>query len=247
MAEKTKKVASVILRYCNQSRSRARNLRILLHHLAKIPTLEIVVSVMDKDFTPHVEVKKIFTPGTFESSRANNIGAAAATTDILIFQDADIIFEASCYTKIIQSICAGQESVRVGEQCVNLGAVNVPKLQRNPTAFLKHRFKTCLRDAPGACIALSRSAFIKVGGHCELFKVYGWEDCYFRYKVKTLTKQSCLNQQMIHLPHEENFQMGHQADNAHLYQELLYTDGGNCIKLSERDRKFLLEQYPTLR
>jgi GT2 family glycosyltransferase len=121
------------------------------------------------------------------------------------------------------------------------------KMRLNAQEVISYKFPSCFRDAPGACIALSRDAFIKVGGCCELFKVYGWEDVYFRYKVKTLTKQTCLNAQMIHMPHETNYQIDKQPVNAPLYHELLYTDNGDCVKLSMRDREYLLSHYPTIR
>ena len=52
---------------------------------------------------------------------------------------------------------------------------------------------------------------------------------------------------MIHLPHEVNFQSDKQPVNAKLYQQLLYTDGGDCKKLSKRDMKDLLFKYKELK
>ncbi|MBD3407207.1 MAG: glycosyltransferase [Candidatus Lokiarchaeota archaeon] len=239
--------ASVIIRYTNRSLSRARNLKILLDYIWPLNNIEIILSVMEHDIKiKHKKVHKIFSPDKFESAKANNIGAHNASTNIFIFQDADIMFHRKCYQKIINNINSGFGSIRVGERCVNLGENNIPKLKRNPELILRHEFNSCFRDAPGACIALSRKSFKDVGGHCELFKVYGWEDVYFRYKVKKLTSQKCLNQQMIHLPHEINYQMGKQAVNAELYQELLSVDGGDCIKMSNRDREDLLRKYPNI-
>lgn len=241
--------ASVILRFANRSTSRLRNIRVLIDHIKRRDNLEIIISAMDKDLTDIKKAKKKFTPGTFESSRANNIGAAMASTNILIFQDADIIFGLKAYDQVIQKIKDGLEMVRVGEKCVNLNAQSAKRMVGNLAHVdrtLSKKFKSGMRDAPGACIAIGKKAFTKIGGYCELFKVYGWEDCYFRYKANKLTKHTCLHKQMIHLPHEINFQMKHQAKNADLYSAAIYTDGGNCKRLARRDRKALYKRYPGL-
>jgi hypothetical protein len=158
------------------------------------------------------------------------------------------LFDINCYSKIIRAISSGKaETVRVGERCVQLSYENTRNMCKNPkilNANVKKKFNDCFRDAPGACVAISRKAFINIGGHCELFKVYGWEDCYFRHKVKKLTRVIRLKEQMLHLQHEENWQSGRQAANLPLYEALLYTDNGDGVKLSKRDKKDLLKKYP---
>jgi len=204
-----KPAASVILRYSNKSQIRLQNLKLLLSLIKLQPNIEIILSVMENDIPAHVDltgIRKIFTPDHFESSKANNIGANAAKTDIFIFQDADIVFRLNNYAKIIEAI-----------------------------------------KSKGGCSAISRKAFIRVGGHCELFKVYGWEDCYYRYKVQILTEQIDFKNRMYHLNHEMNYQAGHQADNAHLYSELLTRDNGTCLQCATRDRNFLSKHYEYLK
>jgi predicted glycosyltransferase involved in capsule biosynthesis len=241
--------SSIILRFANKSKKRARNLKILLDSITRLKNLEIILVVMENDINLEHPVRKVFLDAPFESSKANNFGADLSTTDILIFQDADIIFKLNSYNKIVESL-KNYDSVRVGESCVNLGEIHVGKLTQNSAnidRILNKKFTDSIRDAPGAVVALNKKDFIRIGGYCELFKVYGWEDCYFRYKVKKLTRQICLNEQMIHLPHEVNYQAGKQPVNSGLYHELLNTDGGDSIKLSIRDREFLLENYKNLR
>ena len=242
--------ASVIIRFSNKSQQRLRNLGILINHIRRRKNIEIIVSAMESNFPNIKGITKNYTAATFESSRANNIGASLASTNILIFQDADIIFHLTNYDRIIHKILKEKyQTVRVGEKCVNLNAQsaahmvgNLPKVDQ----VLRKDINDSLRDAPGACVAIGKKAFIRIGGYCELFKVYGWEDCYFRYKAKKLTRSIGLNSQMVHLPHEINFQMKHQAKNAKLYHDLLYTDKGNCGRLAKRDRIDLLKKYPRL-
>lgn len=236
--------ASVIFRFTNRSPRRAENLRMILRYLSQKSVVESIVVAMEKDVDlKKVKTRKHFVKSAFESSKANNIGASIAATDIFIFQDADIFFDLRCYDMIISAIENGYSSVRVGEQCVNLGPMHTRANCAQMAKLASNRFRDCLRDAPGACIALSRAAFIKVGGYCELFKVYGWEDCYMRHKVQKLTKQKNLGMQTLHLPHETNYQMGKQAVNAPLFYKIL-EDLDECV---ERDRNDLLDKYPKFR
>lgn len=239
--------ASLIIRYSHSSDARLHNLCVVAANAARVLNLEIIISCMGRDIpyaTPGA--KRLFTSGDFESSKANNIGAAAATTDIFIFQDADIIFKPDYYQGILDAVKRGAESVRVGQTCINLNGkaastLVTPQAIDNLLRGLGN--SDAVRDAPGACIAVTRKAFVRVGGHCELFRCYGWEDCYFRYKISKLTEQAFLGGQMVHLPHEDNFQVGRQAENAQLYYDILYTDGGDCLRLAQRDREHLQDAY----
>jgi predicted glycosyltransferase involved in capsule biosynthesis len=221
---------------------------VILEYLKRKHTeYEIIVVVMEKDIDLKklTWVRKKFVAAPFESARANNIGASMATTNIFFFQDADILFRVAYYDMIVKRMMTeSYESARIGEQCVNMSRDHVMKIRINAKYvddLVSKQYQTCLRDAPGACIAMTRDAFVRVGGHCELFKCYGWEDCYMRVKVRRLTKQFSLGKQTLHLAHETNYQMGQQAVNAPLYQALLGKDFDKCV---QRDRKFLIGHYP---
>ncbi len=248
------KTISIILRYCNKSQYRYRNLKILINNLKRLQNAEIILSIMD-DKQPKLEdisnqIIKIYNPEPFESSKANNIGANAAKTNILIFQDADIIFDNIYYQQIIDKINKGYESIRVGQTCVNLGELITHQISTGETdldKLLSKHTNDSIRDAPGGCSAITREAFIRIGGFCELFQKYGWEDCYYRTKLHKLTKHTDLKACMYHLWHEENYQAGYQAENAHLYNEILTKDNGNCEWCSQRDKKHLTTHYENLK
>jgi len=244
---------SIILRYSNRSKHRLRNLRILLKVIQTVPFAEIIISVMEDDI-PDGDIQlnertiKHFTPDPFESSKANNIGASLANSDIFIFQDADILFNTANYRKIVDHLSKGNfESARVGQSCANLGEFYVSQIAGNNEeaenklqALLQQTSSGAMRDAPGGVSAITRKAFIKVGGFCELFKKYGWEDCYYKYKVGTLVSKVDLKGDLFHLWHEENYQSGHQAVNAQLYNDIL---AGNAENFAKRDRDALLDAY----
>jgi predicted glycosyltransferase involved in capsule biosynthesis len=224
--------------------------------LKNVPFAEVIIAAMEKDLPSNSYItsprtRKYFTEDPFESSKANNIGASKAQTDIFVFQDADIIFNPDIYRKIVNVIKnKGFESVRVGSNCVNLGNEATSRAYNNDSELqklLSQNPSGASRDAPGGCSAISREAFIRIGGHCELFKKYGWEDCYYRHKVGKLTMNTNLENGMFHLWHETNYQAGSQPVNAPLYSDLLSTDEGDSKELSERDRIDLLEKYPVFR
>lgn len=263
--------ASVIFRFNNQSPQRVKNLDTVIRHASHNPNLEIIVVVMDTDVDLPIfkslenppkhrgKIIKRFYKEPFASSRANNIGASLANTDILIFQDADILFSTGAYERIIKTIEGGADAVRVGEWCQNLNAPNTARIYKEHqhassngfmavNRFIAEAAKTTKsrRDAPGACHAISRKAFIEVGGYSERFKVYGWEDCYFRFKMQKLGRVS-LEMPMLHLYHEVNYQMRHQPDNAPLYHQLVYANPNQYKAILERDRGELLENHPRIK
>lgn len=264
--------ASVILRFVNKSNHRVHNLMTLIRHISHNPNVEIIVSCMENDVTYPADILKLkasirgrarlihnFDKRPFASTTANNIGASIAKSNVLIFQDADIIFSISAYNTIIKKITKdGFEAVRVGEDCLNLSQQNTTKLHQeyqkkfsvSPAVHFfnvkKQMGKKGSRDAPGACTALSKKAFTKIGGWCELFQVYGWEDCYFRFKVSKTLNKTCLGMPMIHLAHEINYQARHQPDNAHLHGALVSANPKEYMSIIKRDQAALKEKYPRL-
>ena len=237
---------SIIIRYRNSSSERERNLKIVLKHFLNASNVEIIVSVMECDIDlSSYHVKKIFTPDPFESSKANNIGAAASSKPYLCFLDADILFPLRAFKQAADFFAQGVEAIRVTETCVNLGNTARVEIEKGhiQKVFQRINAQTPGRDAPGGSLMITRPAFVKVGGYCELFQKYGWEDCYMRVKVNKVCKKKALGLFSIHLPHETNYQSGYQAVNAPLYQELL---NGNIETIIKRDRDALLQRYPKL-
>ena len=211
--------------------------------------VEVVVVVMKDDIGDGVigwggRLRKVFIEDEFESSRANNVGASVAGSDIFVFQDADIVFDPSCYFRVLGLLGGGVESVRVGRCCVDLSEDVTAGVEVGGVDFgLLGSGGGSVRDAPGGCSAITRGAFVRIGGYCELFKYYGWEDVYYRYKVERLTNHVTLGCDMFHLWHECNFQRGGWDCHRGLWDELL-VDFEGCV---ERDRRFLVERYEGLR
>jgi len=263
--------ASVIIRFTNKSNQRVNNLMTLIRYISKNRNVEIIVSAMEENVQYPKSISKLqlknpkraklihhFTNKKFASTVANNTGASLANTNILIFQDADILFHNSNYNRIIKQIEKGMKAIRVGEKCLNLSIENTKKIhieaESNKSQAILNYFdriqksgKGC-RDAPGACTAINRKTFINIGGWSERFLVYGWEDCYFRYKIKKLgkNKYKSLQAPMVHLAHEINYQSKHQADNANLYSQIISANSEKYTAILKRDRTELLKKYPKI-
>lgn len=240
---------SVILRFCNKSYNRLRNLLVLLGLLRSVPFVEVIVVVMGDDIGDGVvsfggRFRKVFVGGggEFESSRANNVGASVAGSDVFVFQDADIVFDPEVYSRVLDLMVGGVESVKVGRSCVDLGEDVTAGVGVGGVDFGLLGGGS-VRDAPGGCSAITRGAFVRVGGYCELFKYYGWEDFYYRYKTEQCCNHVVLDCCMFHLWHECNFQCGGWNRHRDLFDELL-ADSCGCV---ERDRLFLVERYEGLR
>ncbi len=244
---------TVIIPFVNKSKSREKNLKFVLENLRRVPELEIIVSVMEDDVELPSFVRKIWTPDTFIKSQAINIGASQAATDIFVHHDADILAHSRAYRLLLDAINKDNyESVVLSDTCTNLGTATFDKyfseVQDYKTVdkvIEADPFRgTHSRKAPGACLALARSAFIRIGGYCELFQVYGWEDSYMKRKTSVLTKYKNLNMLLFHLPHERHYQAHLQPTNRKLFYATLSRNGEHIPALAERDRQDLLRKYP---
>jgi hypothetical protein len=239
------KRASIIVRYSNRSPRRERNLKIVVSQASKIKDCEVLVSVMEHDTLLSGGFTKKFVPDAFELCRASNIGASSSSANVFIIQDADILVETASYHGLIDAISSGCESAVVGEQCTDLSEHNVPPFQQSDRIdALVGEFRNTRPSRKGLGIfAISREAYVRIGGYCELFKVYGWDDCYMALKMKKATKFTDLSRPVVHLAHEVNYQSQFQPTNAETYYQLLYANDSEFQTLLDRDRVDLLGKY----
>ncbi len=143
----------------------------------------------------------------------------------------------------------------LSDTCTNLGGAALKKYFSDVTDYTvvdkvieEDPFRGAhSRKAPGACLAFSRSAFVRIGGYCELFQVYGWEDSYMKRKTSVLTKYKNLDTRIFHLPHERHYQAHLQPTNRKLFYATLSRSGEHIPSLAERDRQDLLQKYPAFR
>jgi GT2 family glycosyltransferase len=131
----------------------------------------------------------------FRVAAARNLGAAAASGDVLCFLDADTVPEPGYLTRMARLPALAPETVVVGRRRHAALAglpVDAPVEQAGPAAELPepqwlrdgYRWTRDLLDADdrayryviGAALACSRWFFDRVGGFNEQFRAYGGED-----------------------------------------------------------------------
>ncbi|WP_067499082.1 glycosyltransferase family 2 protein [Actinoplanes sp. TFC3] len=138
----------------------------------------------------------------FRAAAARNLGASAATGDVLCFLDADTVPEPSYVQRMSRLPALAPEAVVVGRRRhAELAGlpVDAPVEQAGPAAELPepqwlrdgYRLSRDLLDADdrsyryviSAALACSRWFFERLGGFDETFRVYGGEDWEWAYRA----------------------------------------------------------------
>ncbi|GAA0553475.1 hypothetical protein GCM10010172_40010 [Paractinoplanes ferrugineus] len=138
----------------------------------------------------------------FRAAAARNLGASAATGDVLCFLDADTVPEPGYLTRMARLPALAPEAVVVGRRRhadFTGQPVDAPVERAGPAAELPepqwlrdaYRLSGDLLDADdrsyrhviGAAFACSRWFFERVGGFDENFRTYGGEDWEWTYRA----------------------------------------------------------------
>lgn len=193
-------------------------------HAQNYEPLEIIISEYGVRGQKHhnnkygPSVRYFYTPGQelFNKSKAMNKGFMAAKYDICVLVDADVILPEG-YLGSVERHLEGFDA------CFLLKRV----LHTPTVKGLKHAIIppiNYVRDDNfnGASLGIRKQAYIKIGGMCERFEGYGYEDLEFWDRLRKMLK---LNQNrtldVLHLNHGHapNYDK-HWAKNQKIWNEL---------------------------
>ena len=185
------------------------------------------------DWFPH---QHVYIEGgeLFNKSKAMNAGIMAATSDICVVLDADMLIPDGFFDLVISSI-SGYDACFLLKRILHCTELDVKHHK------LPHIESIRDDNFNGGSIAITKSAYIRIGGMCEDFEGYGYEDVEFWDRLRQLTT---LNEKreldLLHLPHGhvEGYDQ-HWLANQHLWSAL---QGENPSARADRFRQ-ALEKY----
>lgn len=139
--------------------------KILYEHRRQTIELEIILSDYNKNFRDLDTNKNFIHSGNFNLSHARNSGAKLSSTDWLIFSDIDTIYNNNVFEEMIKQ---NQNIIR------GVSRTDIENIESPLRDFYK------CANSP---IIFQRDYFFDIGGYCEEFKTYGYEDSDLSHKV----------------------------------------------------------------
>lgn len=121
----------------------------------------------------------------FRAAAARNLGAAAATGEVLAFLDADTVPEPGYLSAVVPHIVGDERAVVVGSRRTGAAGTEPQWLLDawDTTANLRHADHASWRYIISAVLTCSRAFFEQVGGFDGSFVGYGGEDWEFGFRA----------------------------------------------------------------
>lgn len=190
--DSTKKMMlSIVIPVCNGGESFRRCLASLADYAP--PSIEIVI-VVDGGTDHSGQLAQAFgakvlqLPTSGGPARARNLGAQMATGDILFFMDADVTIAPNTLEQIIAVFQEQPDlAALIGSYDDMPGAPNFLAQYKN--LFHHYTHQTASEEAStfwGACGAIRRDIFLKVGGFNEAYRYPSIEDIELGYRLRRL-------------------------------------------------------------
>ena len=220
------------------------------------PAIEIILVEQDETekITPKQFVKKMFVkapPGQhFCKAAAFNKGVASTKFDILILQDADIIFHKDYFKKLISTLVPF-DGCHIGRDLIYMDPTSTIEIGSTFKVTEQMKSNKVVGYFEGGSLACKKKAFFACGGFLEEFIGYGMEDCDFFARLKSGKFSDERSETFIHLFHGRTpgWETHHTA-NKKLYAQLKARHGNatgiitHCInKLRQTGYNDILVSY----
>lgn len=196
---------SYLITYRNSDPARHRNLEHVLSSLSGQPDIEVIL--IEQDIKSHcnqatlpgrVRHLFVYNPGLFNKSWGLNLAAGLASTQKLIFADADMLLTEESYTQIKAQLNAGVDAINPYTELVDLSedeteafltGLDYLSIERTEAQLNRKELGQCPPFC-GGVFATSRSLYLKCGGFDERFTGWGAEDDAMSMRLIHVAKQA---------------------------------------------------------
>jgi len=153
------------------------------------------------------DVRYIYTPLThpkmpFNRAWALNVGGVAAKGKFLVLHDADLVVPAMFAQRVVAILSSGVDAVRLPRFLFYLDEPSSVSIQES-FSFTHLRYAERVVANNPTPVAISKEAYLRIGGHDESFYGWGAEDNEFRDRLQTLNFSEGAFAPIIHLWHPE--------------------------------------------
>lgn len=219
-------IASFIIPVRISNQGRLENLYQILDWLADLKDeIEVIVVEMDTHakFEPERATKHVFVESNdaFNRGLARNIGALHASTDILVFGDADVVFNHAQLLQAIESCLDRFDAVSPWSRIYDVSHSEKEKLighfgdistlyKSDVEQTSKTMISECVdflnqeRSFAGGNVIFTRDSFVRIGGWPMDLTGWGGEDdimSYLCFRTLTINRQ---DGSAYHLPHKRD-------------------------------------------
>ncbi len=206
--------------------------------------VECEIIVVEQSLVPEfktllpADVRYIHTPISppelpFNRSWALNVGAVAARGELLVLHDADLVVPVCFAKRIVELLKQGLEAVRLPRFIFYLNEPSSIAVQTNSNFDQLKAIDRVVANNPTP-VAITKQAYLRIGGHDEAFYGWGGEDNEFRDRLKTLNFSEGAFLPIIHLWHPEAPNRGGDRNAAQLKQILKEPTSIRIDKLKNR-------------
>lgn len=187
------KQASLILSTSNQIPSSVVN-RVIEEHRKQTIDLEIIVS--NYGIRKHEFISDVFvytdSSSIINLSRMRNNGARVSSSEWLIFSDIDTVYEKDLFETMLYIGKQFDFKALAGRTRLNYQNIN----SKIPCS---HEYRCS--NSP---MVVNRNTFINIGGYCEKYHTWGYEDDDFAYKIGEKNLY-CFDSKSKHIMEIHNF------------------------------------------
>lgn len=177
---------------------------------------EIINTLTNLELNPSIQVIR-YPVTAFNKASLINQGILQAQAEILLISDADIIWNLTAFTALIQKIQSHSQSICHIENVVESDSSNqaltrqryyyfIQKSSHSPAEkiVIIQKSTTSPKNRPGCgLICARRETFWQLGGYKEIFKGWGWEDQDLLIRAEILGISIFQAGQVLHLSHSD--------------------------------------------